>query len=160
MKDNNNSDLWQSAPSATELILRRKKLSKLDERALTDLIADSVRVVREKDIQGLLGLIALDFEMDAIEMINGQKIRKVQDRDRFEIGVHGWLEGCDTSQYTVEIVSNMVNGDKGAVEVVIYDPGNPMIRDYFGGYVKETIEVGLFDGVPVIEKIKVHGNDA
>jgi len=47
-----------------------------------------------------------------------------------------------------------------AKRALFYDPGNPMIRDYFGGHVKETIEVGLFDGVPVIEKIKVHGSDA
>jgi hypothetical protein len=152
-------DLWLNPPTPESLILRREVVDGLNESNLEELIQFSQNCMRTNNVEGLLGVIGLEIEVNTIEVLNGKKVHTVQNRDQFLIGLLGSLEAGNNENYTMKIDNIEINDNKSAViSITVSNPGNRDFESFYGQSIYERIKVELYQGRPVVTKLDINEN--
>ncbi len=152
-------DLWLNPPTPESLILRRKAVDELNEDNLRELINVSQDCIRSKDIEGILGVIGLNLEVKAIEIVNGNKTHAFQNRDQFLVSLFCSIEAGNNENYTMEINGIKLKDQNTAlISLTVSNPGNHDFYTLYGQSVDEILEVGLYQGRPVVTRLEVMGN--
>ena len=152
-------DPWLNPPTPESLILRRKAVDGLNEDILRELINVSQDCIRSKDIEGILGVIGLNLEVRAVEIVNGIKTHAIQNRDQFLVGLFCSLEVGNNENYTMEINSIKLKDQNSAlISLTVSNHGNHDFYTLYGQSVDEILEVSLYQGRPVVTRLVVMEN--
>ncbi len=155
-KHQTNRRLWKENPSAVDLIRRRSPVGVITEEVVKALIDEAVKAVRARDIQRFLGLFSPDFSMETYELVGGALTPVVQNRDSYEISALAWLDSSNTDGFSMRIKSISIEDDQHAkAELLVSNSTDPAFVQYFGDDLRETAEIKLFNGIPVVSKASI-----
>ena len=152
-------DLWLNPPTPESLILRRQIVDELNESNLKELIEFSQNCIRTGNVEGILGVIGLDVEANAIEVLNDKKSHTVLNRDQFLIHLLGSLDAGNNDNYTMKVNDIEIRDNANAViNITVSNPGNRDFESLYGQSFNEIIQVELYQGRPVVTKLDIHEN--
>ena len=152
----NTDNPWFDHRTPKDFILSRNAVTELTQDIIGKIVSDGENAMRRKDINGVMSLIALDFEYLGPELIKGEIKIVPGNRDRFLIGLCGTFEASDCDNYSTEISSVEITTPEFAkVSLIIRNPGEKQFTDYYGPEVIETLIVGLYKGAQLFRGLKL-----
>ena len=112
--------------------------------------------MRRKDVNGLMALLALDFNYLGLEFKNGNLELVEGNRDRFQIGVCGTFATSNCTAYSMEITSVELTSPQSAkVTLIVRNPEDAEFIRHYGNGIKEIILVSLYQQRPVISRLEI-----